>query len=36
MDGDVPIDTGDFETIPVAARAVDDDSAFCASNETDP
>jgi hypothetical protein len=35
-DSDVPIDTGDFETTPVAARAADDDSPFCATNETDP
>jgi hypothetical protein len=34
-DSDVPIDTGDFETTPVAARAADD-SPFCATNETDP
>ena len=31
-DSDVPIGTGDFETTPVA----DDDSPFCATDETDP
>jgi hypothetical protein len=31
-DSGVPIDTGDFETTPVPARAADDDSPFCATN----
>ena len=35
-DSDVPIGTGDFETAPVAVRAADDDSPFCATNQTDP
>jgi hypothetical protein len=33
---DVPIDTGDFETAPVAARAAEGDSPCCATDETDP
>ena len=32
-DSDVPIDTGGFETAPVAARAADEDSPFCTTNE---
>jgi len=35
-DSDVPIDIGDFETAPVAARAADDGGPSCATNETDP
>lgn len=34
-DSDVPVDTGGYEITPVAVRGADDDSAFCAINETD-